>query len=387
MASSSNNPSGGVPPNPPPNPSNTNHPNAAPLHTHTHQTLPAPAAMHQVGPHFSQPNTVTAPAASSHQQAQPAPVTSFIGGANLQQYISSALVNHTTALNQFASGLNRLGLQQLQQLQQAQQQQRQPQTVQQNGSWRDTASAEVLQIMAYMEHLVKKSTIESGAMNATKKESSRLLEGICSAWNDGDYSDFQITCRGHKFLVHKLVLGTQSGYFSVLFRNNFKEVSTGVLELENDDPKIVRLVLECLYKPPRAHGHRLGKWFGDSRSIPRLVDAYILANKWQIPEVQELACSKYKAILEQHPLAPEFTESLKTIFNLDDGFPADNNNGKMIGVALEHFASNDVALFGEQHFRTLAAEHGDIVSEMMNQQFVYCQGKAAQKNSPGGTSK
>lgn len=35
----------------------------------------------------------------------------------------------------------------------------------------------------------------------------------------GEYSDFTITCHGTEFKVHKNILGTGSGFFKALFRN------------------------------------------------------------------------------------------------------------------------------------------------------------------------
>ncbi|KAF7560163.1 hypothetical protein G7046_g4000 [Stylonectria norvegica] len=61
------------------------------------------------------------------------------------------------------------------------------------------------------------------------------------------FSDITIHCRGCEFKAHRAVVCTQSSFFDKAFDGGFKEAISRVIELLEDDPYILQLLLEFLY--------------------------------------------------------------------------------------------------------------------------------------------
>lgn len=75
--------------------------------------------------------------------------------------------------------------------------------------------------------------------NCTNKSS--LLTG-------GQFSDFKITCRGHVFKVHRLLLFCKAnGFLSKAVSNGFLESTTGTLDLPDDEPSIIARIIFHIY--------------------------------------------------------------------------------------------------------------------------------------------
>ncbi|KAF9768027.1 hypothetical protein IL306_014744 [Fusarium sp. DS 682] len=76
----------------------------------------------------------------------------------------------------------------------------------------------------------------------------------------GDYSDLVISCGKDRYPVHKAIVCPQSHFFKVACDGKFKEAHTGTIELPDDDPVAVRMMIEYLYhhtySPPGTRIHR-----------------------------------------------------------------------------------------------------------------------------------
>ncbi|KAM0442732.1 hypothetical protein ACHAQK_003787 [Fusarium lateritium] len=61
------------------------------------------------------------------------------------------------------------------------------------------------------------------------------------------FSDMTIICGGREFKAHRAVVCTQSSFFDKAMSSNFKEATSRVVELPEDDPDVVEHFLEFLY--------------------------------------------------------------------------------------------------------------------------------------------
>ncbi|KAK8234701.1 hypothetical protein HDK77DRAFT_494118 [Phyllosticta capitalensis] len=84
--------------------------------------------------------------------------------------------------------------------------------------------------------------------------SSDLHEGLIEFVVDGGFkakwhTDLTIRCQGREFFVHKIILGAQSQYLRKACDPNspFQEAKTGIIDLVDEDPDLVRVMLDFCY--------------------------------------------------------------------------------------------------------------------------------------------
>ncbi|KAJ9414595.1 hypothetical protein QL093DRAFT_2107111 [Fusarium oxysporum] len=79
----------------------------------------------------------------------------------------------------------------------------------------------------------------------------------------GDYSDLVISCGKDQYRVHKAIICPRSHFLKAACNGEFKEAQTGTIDLPDDDPVVLRMMIEYLYHdtyvPPAGAGiHRDG---------------------------------------------------------------------------------------------------------------------------------
>ncbi|RKK74649.1 hypothetical protein BFJ69_g8365 [Fusarium oxysporum] len=78
----------------------------------------------------------------------------------------------------------------------------------------------------------------------------------------GDYSDLVISCGKDQYRVHKAIICPRSHFFKAACDGKFKEAQTGTIDLPDEDPVAVRMMIEYLYHdtyaPAGASIHRDG---------------------------------------------------------------------------------------------------------------------------------
>ncbi|KAB5545473.1 hypothetical protein GE09DRAFT_1131302 [Coniochaeta sp. 2T2.1] len=80
-----------------------------------------------------------------------------------------------------------------------------------------------------------------------------LTEGLGSLFIEGKYSDLTVACGQSSYRTHNAVLSTQSPFFAKACDGSFKEASTGVIELTEDDPEAVRMMMHYFYHHDYPH--------------------------------------------------------------------------------------------------------------------------------------
>ncbi|PNP79249.1 hypothetical protein FNYG_07325 [Fusarium nygamai] len=72
-------------------------------------------------------------------------------------------------------------------------------------------------------------------------------EALANLLQTGDYSDLTITCGEDQYRVHKAIVCPRSNFFKAACDGKFKEAQTGRIDLPDDDPAAVRMMIKYLY--------------------------------------------------------------------------------------------------------------------------------------------
>ncbi|KAH7625221.1 hypothetical protein SMAC4_12941 [Sordaria macrospora] len=77
--------------------------------------------------------------------------------------------------------------------------------------------------------------------------SKDLISSLKGLYSSGEYSDLVISCGGREYHVHRAIVCTQSEFFSAACRGSFKEAQEGKIDLPEDDPRLVHIMVHYLY--------------------------------------------------------------------------------------------------------------------------------------------
>ncbi|KAF2107104.1 hypothetical protein BDV96DRAFT_590110 [Lophiotrema nucula] len=77
---------------------------------------------------------------------------------------------------------------------------------------------------------------------------AQLLESVKGFLSSGDYSDLKITCQGEVFNVHKVVVCNRVEFFARAIRFPGKESNDANVDLPEDDPSVVKLLVQYMYE-------------------------------------------------------------------------------------------------------------------------------------------
>ncbi|EHA58135.1 hypothetical protein MGG_15320 [Pyricularia oryzae 70-15] len=140
-------------------------------------------------------------------------------------------------------------------------------------------------------------------------------------YSHADYSDFMISGDGKDYRVHKAVVCPQSEYFSTACRA-FKEAETNRIDLQEDDPQAVQLMVCFFYhedygvtqnaltkEDPR---EILGQPIvpQDSSQLDTHIKVHVLADKYCLDKLKALSQTKFRdaAAFAKMP-RPQYFES------------------------------------------------------------------------------
>jgi hypothetical protein len=122
-----------------------------------------------------------------------------------------------------------------------------------------------------------------------------------------------IKCQGKKWKVHRAIVCSQSKPLAAAVDGSFKEAITGEIDLEEDDPKIVELMLNFLYRGDYQDGSGVTKpptppatsLFGSATSTPSSSSLYRAAT----PTLPNVSSSIFGGIPQATRTFPGFGES------------------------------------------------------------------------------
>ncbi|KAF1982462.1 hypothetical protein K402DRAFT_397545 [Aulographum hederae CBS 113979] len=117
--------------------------------------------------------------------------------------------------------------------------------------------------------------------------------------SSGLHADLMINCHGENYHVHKVIVCSQSSFFAKACEGGFKEGS-GVIDLEHDEPDIVRQMVNFLYTM-RFNDEKEGTSDTDEvdfiYSVEINIKLYIIADKYNIGALKRVALQRVKILL------------------------------------------------------------------------------------------
>ena len=147
-----------------------------------------------------------------------------------------------------------------------------------------------------------------------------LEEGVGSLLISEKYSDLTITTQTRSFKAHKAIVCTQSKVLAAMSDSGFKETSTSILRIEDDDPAAVERMISFFYsgkydegKAPPAAVKNLHPLWGPVLMANTLV--YSLADKYDVDPLKALAKSKIEKIDFAAWDCKEFPDIIETVFD------------------------------------------------------------------------
>lgn len=76
---------------------------------------------------------------------------------------------------------------------------------------------------------------------------SELMHALSALHLGGKYSDLTITCNYKQWSVHRAIVCSQSGFFDGACSHQFREASSGTIDLSEDDEEAVEQMIHFLY--------------------------------------------------------------------------------------------------------------------------------------------
>ncbi|KAI9657325.1 MAG: hypothetical protein M1821_003005 [Bathelium mastoideum] len=76
---------------------------------------------------------------------------------------------------------------------------------------------------------------------------NELMRAMATLLQDGKFSDLTVACGTQKYAVHKAIVCSRSGFFEGACSHPFKETSTGVIDLSEDEEEPVKHMIDYFY--------------------------------------------------------------------------------------------------------------------------------------------
>ncbi|GIZ45612.1 hypothetical protein CKM354_000877100 [Cercospora kikuchii] len=135
-----------------------------------------------------------------------------------------------------------------------------------------------------------------------------LLKTLRKAWYSPAYSDLKITCNGWEWEVHRVIVCHASEFFKSCCEN-FKEASTGIVDLPDDDREVVGAMLTYLYTADYNDKINIG--------VPRTlfqVHVHTIADKYGILDLCRVAEAKFAELATSEWKGPDFAQAVEEMF-------------------------------------------------------------------------
>nr|OQO26457.1 hypothetical protein B0A51_06838 [Rachicladosporium sp. CCFEE 5018] len=150
--------------------------------------------------------------------------------------------------------------------------------------------------------------------SVVKHNWSPMVMGCASLLESGEFSDFTIVCGERIWKVHEAIISRQSKYFKSACSNAFSEAANGQIDLSCDDEPALNLLITYLYTgefPEIKSGTP-----GVAPDAMLALKVHVLADKYGIDALVEIAAQEFMRIATRVPFWPEFGAWLDAV--LDD---------------------------------------------------------------------
>ncbi|KAL9086306.1 MAG: hypothetical protein Q9165_007221 [Trypethelium subeluteriae] len=167
-----------------------------------------------------------------------------------------------------------------------------------------------------------------------------FLASLQSLFSEPKYSDFTITCNDRKWNVHKLVLCTQSSFFSKACDGAFQEAESGEVDLK-DDPDVVNAMIYFFYTFEYDDTE-----VPDNERMPFAVRTFIIADNYDIEPLKEQAANRFRVLTRDAPCGNGFSRAVKLMYEntLDTGTHESDlrSNAVKFAFNVRHVSSSSI---------------------------------------------
>ncbi|KAG4433153.1 hypothetical protein IFR05_011366 [Cadophora sp. M221] len=209
-----------------------------------------------------------------------------------------------------------------------------------------------------------------------------------SMLSTGKHSDLLIKCKGRQFKVYRAVVCIQSKPLATTIDGNFKEATTGEIDLDGNDPEIVECMLKFMYNQDYSDGREsdpVTRSAADQNartawsSLPSPVTAssaaiasadkgalltnaivYIICDQLQIPGLKMLAKTKFEELVTDRWNTSSFVASLKLLYK-----ETMENDRPMKDIAVKTAGKHVKDLCDRGEFVALCKEEGEIAFDVL----------------------
>lgn len=172
------------------------------------------------------------------------------------------------------------------------------------------------------------------------------------------YSDVTIKYGSRQFKAHKLILCSQSEYFTKLFNSQFAEGSQKVVELKDDDEDAVEAMLTWIYTFDYKYAPKPGRSSAPSEAFAFEVMACITADKYQLKALADVS-KKHAEDIMTRCTAADLTSIMEGMSSSEVVYPE-----RMVGVITAARKRRIMTLLYDPRFLTMVVEDGKLGMEI-----------------------
>jgi len=204
----------------------------------------------------------------------------------------------------------------------------------------------------------------------------RFRDAASSYLHDERFSDFSLVCEGKEFRVHRCFIAAHSKWFEVACGGMFKEASSQMVELHNDQLAVAERMISFFYTCDYDDGIEATTPVPKSRDrqprskLQMNAWVYAIAEKYEVASLETLAVEKFaKATAEAAHIFSVLMPATYTVYKLLQ-LPATDRTLKNTLVAMWMLGGNEVMPKKEEALHSFAAVvpefMGDLTKALLN---------------------
>jgi len=185
---------------------------------------------------------------------------------------------------------------------------------------------------------------------------------LCRMLSTGRYSDLTINCKGKVFHVHRNIVCLQSKSLAACVDGAWLEGINGEIKLVDDEPEIVDRMIKFMYEEDYCDGSNTTE-DGDQGAAKPLVlstKLYIIADKYDVPALKELAKRKYETAVSHRWDLTSFITSLELMYN-----HTPESDRLLKDVAIRAGTDHLIKLVNRSEFACLCKKNGEVGLDLL----------------------
>ncbi|KAI0096202.1 hypothetical protein GGR51DRAFT_553681 [Nemania sp. FL0031] len=159
----------------------------------------------------------------------------------------------------------------------------------------------------------------SSSMDENEEADQEIMGFLRELYHSAEYSDLTISCGERRYRVHKALICPRSDFFAAACRGDFKENREGIVDLPDDDPRAVEMMVYYFYHFRYDLAETLTEDVDtDASPMPSAlvlhVLIYALAEKYNIQGLKASALEEFKAAVTEQWDADGFLEAAREAY-------------------------------------------------------------------------